>query len=53
MAKPLTDEGVEETGVPGENPWRRVSENSTCNEKRQQKKDVRRLLKSKIWNLAQ
>ena len=25
----LTDEGGEETGVPGENPWRRASENAT------------------------
>ena len=24
-----TDEGGEETGVPGENPWRRASENAT------------------------
>ena len=28
-AEPLTDEGGEETGVPGENPWRRASENAT------------------------
>ena len=27
LAEPLTDEGGEETGVPGENPWRRASEN--------------------------
>ena len=27
MGEPLTDEGGEETGVPGENPWRRASEN--------------------------
>ena len=27
--KPLTDEGGEETGVPGENPWRQASENAT------------------------
>ena len=27
-AGPLTDEGGEETGVPGENPWRRASENA-------------------------
>ena len=27
--KPLTDEGVEETGLPGENPRRRASENAT------------------------
>ena len=29
LAEPLTDEGGEETGVPGENPWRRASENTT------------------------
>ena len=29
MAEPLTDEGGEQTGVPGENPWRRASENAT------------------------
>ena len=29
LAEPLTDEGGEETGVPGENPWRRASENAT------------------------
>ena len=29
LAEPLTDEGEEETGVPGENPWRRASENAT------------------------
>ena len=27
--EPLTDEGGEETGVPGENPWLRASENAT------------------------
>ena len=27
--KQLTNEGREETGVPGENPWRRASENAT------------------------
>ena len=27
-AEPLTDEGGEETGVPGENPWRQASEKS-------------------------
>ena len=27
--KPLTDEEGEETGVPGENPWQRASENAT------------------------
>ena len=27
--EPLTNEGGEETGVPGENPWRRASENAT------------------------
>ena len=26
MAEPLTDEGGEETGVPGENPWRTAFE---------------------------
>ena len=26
MAEPLSDKGGEETGVPGENPWRRTSE---------------------------
>ena len=32
LAEPLTDEGWEETGVPGENPWRRASlpKNSSC-----------------------
>ena len=29
LAEPLTDEGGEETGVPGENPWWRASENAT------------------------
>ena len=29
LAEPLTDEGGEETGVPGENPWRQASENAT------------------------
>ena len=29
LAKPLTDEGEEETRVPGENPWQRASENAT------------------------
>ena len=29
LAELLTDEGGEETGVPGENPWRRASENAT------------------------
>ena len=29
MDEPLTDEGGEETGVPGENPWRRAPENAT------------------------
>ena len=29
LAEPLTDEGGEETGVPGENPWRRATENAT------------------------
>ena len=29
MAEPLTNEGEEETGVPGENPWRRASEHAT------------------------
>ena len=29
LAEPLTDEGGEETGEPGENPWRRASENAT------------------------
>ena len=29
MTEPLTDEGGEETGVPGENPGRRASENAT------------------------
>ena len=28
LAKLLTDEGGAETGVPGENPWRRASENA-------------------------
>ena len=28
LAEPLTDKGREETGVPGENPWRRASEHS-------------------------
>ena len=27
--KRLTDEGGEETGIPGKNPWWRVSENAT------------------------
>ena len=27
--KPLTDEKEEETGIPGENPWQRASENAT------------------------
>ena len=26
--EPLTDEGGEETGAPGENPWRQASENA-------------------------
>ena len=29
LAEPLTDKGGEETGVPGENPWQRASENAT------------------------
>ena len=29
MAELLTDEGGEETGVPGENPWRQASKNAT------------------------
>ena len=29
LAKPLTDEGGEESGVHEENPWRRASENAT------------------------
>ena len=29
LAEPLTNEGGEETGVPGENPWRRASYNAT------------------------
>ena len=29
LAEPLTDKGGEETGVPGENPWRRASERPT------------------------
>ena len=29
LAEPLTDEGGEETGVPGENPRRRASKNAT------------------------
>ena len=29
LAEPLTDEGGEETGVPGENPLQRASENAT------------------------
>ena len=29
LAEPLTNEGGEETGVPGERPWRRASENAT------------------------
>ena len=29
LAEKLTEEGREETGVPGENPWRQVSENAT------------------------
>ena len=29
LAEPLTNEGGEETGVPGENPWQRASENAT------------------------
>ena len=29
LAEPLTDEGVEETGVPGETPWRRATGNAT------------------------
>ena len=29
LAEPLTDAGGEETGVPGEIPWRRASENAT------------------------
>ena len=29
LAEPLTNEGGVETGVPGENPWRRASENAT------------------------
>ena len=28
LAEPLTDEGGEETGEPGENPWRRASQNA-------------------------
>ena len=28
--KPLSDERGEESGVPGDNPWRRASENATC-----------------------
>ena len=28
--KPLTNEGGEATGAPGENPWRQASENATC-----------------------
>ena len=27
--KPIKDEGREKAGVPGENPWRRASENAT------------------------
>ena len=29
LLKPLIDEGGEETGVPGENPWWQASENAT------------------------
>ena len=29
LAEPLTDDGGVETGVPGENPWRRTPENAT------------------------
>ena len=29
LPEPLTDEGGEETGVPGENPLQRTSENAT------------------------
>ena len=29
LAEPITDEGGEETGVPGENGWRQASENAT------------------------
>ena len=29
LAEPLTNEGGEETGVPGENPWWPASENAT------------------------
>ena len=29
LAEALTDKGGEETGVPGEDPWRRASENAT------------------------
>ena len=29
LAEPFTNEGGEETGVPGENPWRQASENAT------------------------
>ena len=29
LAEPLTNEGGEETGVPGENPWQWASENAT------------------------
>ena len=29
LAEPLTNEGGEETGVPGENPQQRASENAT------------------------
>ena len=29
LAEPVTDEGGEETGVPGENPWGQASENAT------------------------
>ena len=29
LAEPFTDDGGEETGVPGEKPWRRASENAT------------------------
>ena len=29
LAEPLTEEGGEKTGVPGENPWWQASENAT------------------------
>ena len=43
LAEPLTDEGGEETGVPGANPWRHASENATYSTKARRFKPQGRL----------